>query len=540
MRRRAIFLLVAAAKLDAQSVQEPLRVTARLVEVSVVAEDKNGRPVAGLTRDDFTLRDGNRPETIAFFSIESSRPPSPPRAMPPNVFTNRIEEASGGAAGATVILFDGLNTRLVDQAYARRQILDFLGGLKPGERAAIYVMGRGPRLLQDFTADVSALTRALESYQGGHPPSLEASLYDPSLSSAAHFGSWLGELNFNLYDTFERDRGYRTIRALVAIANHLERLPGRKNLIWVAGSFPIWLGEDSVPVPRKGARPQGNVHPELERLARALGRANVAVYPVDARGLMAPQQYRADRAEAGPDTSLADQGMLTMMRMLAGRTGGRAFYHNNDLAAAMRRAADDSRLTYLLGYYPSHNDWDGRFREIKVEVNRPGVELLYRRGYFAQAGEPPEPWYREKVMDAAVWSPVDSTGIALTVAVRPAPPGAIDLDVQIDAKDVSFREKDGRWECALDLWLVQLDAKDNQAATAARTNNLRLDPETYQRVMAVKGLALRERVTLAPGALLVRVLVRDLVSGALGSVTVPLKRGQPDLPHFSEKGAGSG
>ncbi|HTT60714.1 MAG TPA: VWA domain-containing protein [Bryobacteraceae bacterium] len=497
-----------------------LRVTTRLVEVRVVAQTRQGEPAANLTQDDFTVLDEGHPQRIAFFRTESSStvPGSPPR-LPPNVFSNRGADVS---SGATVILFDGLNTQLSDQAYARQQILKFLQGLQPGDRVALYVMGRGPRVLQDFTPDATALVKALASYKGGASASLDAPLYDPAVSGAAHWEAWLGELSFRLYDYYGEDRAFRTIRALIAIANHLESLPGRKNLIWVSGSFPVSLSGNSVPAPRKLAAGERQASPEVERAARALNRANLAIYPVDARGLMAAQEYVGPLTK--PELRNPDTSEFANMQTLADRTGGRAFYNNNDLTAALRRAADDSRFIYVLGYYPSHKDWKGKFHKIEVQVRRPDVEIHYRRGYFAQSDEPADSWYRQQVLDSTLWSPVDATALGLTVAVRPAAAGGLDLALQLGPRDIAFERKQDKWACDLDLWLVQLDQKERQCKTDAHTNNLMLDQATYDRVMQANGLMVVEHVNPAPEAMLLRILVRDVASGALGSLTVPLGR----------------
>lgn len=505
------------------SAAQVLSVTTRLVEVRVVAQNQQGEPVANLAQDDFTILDEGRPQQISFFRTEASQAASTiSRRLPPDVFSNRIQTAS---AGATVILFDGLNTRFADQAYARQQILKFLQGLNPGEHVALYVMGRGPRVLQDFTSDSTALVKALESYKGGASASLEAPLYDPAVTGPSHWEAWLGELSFGLYDYYGDDRAFRTVRALITIANHLEPLPGRKNLIWVSGSFPVSLSGGSVPQPRKIAAGERQAWPEFERAARALNRANLAIYPVDARGLMAEQGYAGPLTR--PELRNPDTSEFANMQMLAERTGGRAFYNNNDLLTALHRAIDDSRLVYVLGYYPSHKDWKGRFHKIVVQVRRPDVTLNYRHGYFAQSDEPAESWYREQVLDAALWSPIDAAALGLTVAVRPAAAGGLDLALQLGPRDIALQHKQDKWECHLDIWLVQLDQKEHQLKTDAHTNNLALDQATYDRVMQADGLMVLDHVKPAPEALLLRVLVRDVTSGAVGSLTVPLRRFTP-------------
>jgi hypothetical protein len=342
------------------------------------------------------------------------------------------------------------------------------------------------------------------------------------VSGQAHFEAWLGELTFGLYQYYADDRAFRTVRALIAIADHLERVPGRKNLIWVSGSFPVSINGDSVSAPRKAAANKREAGPEVERVVRALGNPNLAIYPVDARGLMAAQEYTGPLTK--PELRNPDTADFATMQMLADRTGGRAFYNNNDLNAAFRRAADDARVSYVLGYYPSHKDWKGEFRKIEVRMARPEIELHYRRGYFAQASEPVDAGYHERVLDAALWNPIDATGLGLTVQVTPKAAGGLDLALQIVARDIAFRQKEDHWECGLDVWLVQLDGSEKQVKTDARVNNLRLDQAMFQRTKEAGGLVLMEHLNPLAQASLLRVLVRDVASGALGTLTVRLQR----------------
>ncbi len=513
----------ASEKASAGGMEETFRVTTRLVEVSVVAETTDGKPARDLKAEDFRIYDNGEPQKIVFFSREAPAHRRLPGPLPPDVYTNRFEQLGEDVAGVTVILFDGLNTPLVDQVYARQQILKFLRQLEPGDRVALYVMGRGPRVIKDVWGDAGALAAALEHYKPEQRPSLDAPLYDPSLTPVAHFNAWLGELTFHLADYFDRDRAFRTVRALTAIARHLERLPGRKNLIWVAGSFPVSVAGSSIPLPERLKRSASTGKwPETDRLMRALSRANLAIYPVDARGLIAPRNYRADSRVVVADDQLRDAQTFSVMRMLAARTGGRAFYQNNDLVQAFRRAADDVRATYTLGYYPSHDEWNGRFREIRVEVARPEVKLLHRSGYFAQPDEPREPWYREEALKAAMFSPLEASEVGLTVRVTPEK-GMMLLDLGVDASDITFEPVEGKWKASLDLWMVQLDNKERHLETDAQTTNLTLSQLDYERVHRAGGLRLMGQVKPKKKALLIKVMVRDVASGALGSVIIPVE-----------------
>jgi hypothetical protein len=311
---------------------------------------------------------------------------------------------------------------------------------------------------------------------------------------------------------------------MVAIANHLERVPGRKSLVWVSGSFPVWIGRDRVPLPRRPEPGQQDLWPEIDRAARALNSANLAVYPVDARGLMAPAEYEPSRATISKDMQLVSRSGFAAMDTLADRTGGKAFYNDNDLGKAFRSAVEDSRVAYRLGYQPSHDEWNGKFREIRITVKRPGVRLRHRRGYFAQPDEPGDDWYRSGVLGAAMWSPVDATRLGLTVRPFPASADTLDLDIRIDVRDVSLQPAGDAWQGRLDVWLVQLGPGDALLDTVSHVAGLSLDRSDLDRVQKAGELPLFERLKRDPKAVLLRVLVRDVGSDALGSVSIPLER----------------
>jgi VWFA-related protein len=505
--------------------------TARAVAVGVVAEDEQGRPVLDLRREDFIVLDGGREEGIVSFlappmvSAASASPasPTPPETLPPDTFTNRLELLTAGAASVTAILFDGLNTPRARQAYARQRVLAFLEEITPRHAVSLFTLGRGLSLLQDFTSDTGALVRALEGYRGDLSGERAAARPEGLRFGVARFDAWLDELELNLADRYAEDRALRTVRSLIAIARHVERVPGRKNLVWVSGSFPEWIRRDSAPLPQRPNRAERRFGPEIERAARALTDANLAVYPVDARGLMAPAEYGPERETIGREARFSDRSGQAAMQALAERTGGQAFYNSNDLGRAFQRADEDSRNGYSLGYQPSHDEWNGKFREIAVKVDRPGVRLRHRRGYFALPGEPADEWYRRDALEAAKWSPVDATRVGLTVRVVPSGGRGLGLELRLQTRDLSLRPIDGSWRGKLDVWLVQLGPGDELLDTLSQVAELRLTGADHER--AREGdLPLMARLERTEKAALLRVLVRDVSTGALGSLTIPLDR----------------
>jgi VWFA-related protein len=510
---------------SAPSEKPSIGVTARVVRVDVVAEDNDDQPVRDLTREELVLSDDGRREDIVSFTALADQPEAPTasKVLPANTFTNRLEKLPGRPASVTAILFDGLNTPMADQEFARQQVIGFLRQVPSGSWVSLYTLGRGPRVLVDFTTDPEPLIRALEKHRGAlRAEAGETPL--PTLDAGLdRFDSWYEELSLNLVEHYAKDRALRTVRSLEAIANHLGRVPGRKNLIWVSGSFPVrWIGRDSVPLPGLPASPDQNLWPEIERAARALASSNLAVYPVDARGLRSTAEYAPGRASIGRQAQFADRSGFETMDTLAQRTGGRAFLNSNDLGRAFRRAVDDSRSAHTLVYEPSHEEWTGEFRRIEVKTTRPGVRLRHRRGYFAQPGEPTDDWYRGGVLGAAMWSPLDATRLGLTVRATPSSDDRLTLALRLHAPDVSLRPAGDRWRGQLDVWLVELGPGNELLDTVSHVADLSLSPADHRRVMRTNEIVVMERLTLETDAALLRILVRDIFSGALGSVTIPL------------------
>src|SRR5437879_12205151 len=167
-----------------RATEEPpvVRVTTRLVQVNVIVQDRKGEPVTDLTRDDFTLLDQGQPQIVSTFSVESLRTLPTAQPAPPNVFSNRFEQKTHTPTSVPVILLDGLNTRFEDMAYARAQIIKFLGQLQPQDRVALYTLTTRLTVAHDFTTAAPSLLRALERSKGHVSTELAAS--EPELAAS--------------------------------------------------------------------------------------------------------------------------------------------------------------------------------------------------------------------------------------------------------------------------------------------------------------------------------------------------------------------
>jgi VWFA-related protein len=538
----AMFIGIAAAGQTAPkpATQIPVfRAATRLVQVSVVVHDGHGQPVADLKKDEFTLTERGKPQAISFFSVASAASPaSALPSLPPHVFSNGLRQQAGVPPSVTIVLLDLLNTSWTDQVYARKALVRFLEQIQPQDRLAILTLGGGRlTVLHDYTTDAASLVAKVAKFKAQLLPELEASAVNPDSQQAlADLGlDSFADAEQRVADFYTTGRVVNTLQALQAIAEHLTSLPGRKNLIWLSGGFPLTIGFDEMPA-IGSTRDQRTFTAEMDAAIRALNDSGVAVYPVDARGLMTLPGFDASSrgtmgARARGPAPGARLGPIVAnqetMRELADRTGGRAAYNTNDLARAIRRAVDDSLVTYTLGYYSSDEAQDGKFRDIKIKVNRPHVDVRYRKGYFALKPSDTGAQRRKEEMRAAVWSPLDATAVGVNARVdflEKPQPNTVNVIVQIDPATVRFTKDGDRWKADLDIVYVQ---KDEQGATrgdgVAETINLALTQETYTR-MAAQGLIHQRSFPRQAGAVNLRIVVRDVAAGATGSLTIPFNK----------------
>jgi VWFA-related protein len=507
-----------------------IRVASRLVQVSVIAENRKGVPITGLKKEDFALLDEGKPQEIAFVSSSAPvRTISRPRDK--NVFSNYSGVGLDQGPGATVIiLFDALNTSFEDQAYARQHVLRFLQSVKPQDRVAIFALTTELIVLHDFTEDAESLRssvgrfspRLLAAFDGSHPDNFHvpALANDPSW---ARFEARVNNANGEIADSFVIDRFRITYAAIEAIAKNVVNISGHKSLVWVSDGIPIQIGAGHIgAADRDNFRFDDNAPPgsgtrDMNSLSRALNRANMAIYPIDAHGI------DTDDSAAG---FFMRQDQRDSFRLLADNTGGHAFYGTNDLAGAITSAVDDDRSTYTIGFYPDHGIWDGSFHEIKISLPIPGSRLRYRRGYYAFQ-EPHENEARMRAdLQEAARSPLDATGLEVAVKGKTLVASSgrlLQLQVTLDPKQFSLRDQDHRKKGGLDLLFVEKGSAGNFLTAEKQHFDIDLKRKEYDS-LAKAGLVLQRRLAITPTSSAIRVLVRDAGSGAMGSVTIPVDK----------------
>src|SRR5208282_2292226 len=494
-----------------------------------------------LTQEDFRLFDNGQEQKISFFSKDSSevRAGSAP-TLPPDTWSNVSSRKGGTPVNLTVILFDQVNTAQVDQANARNQIVRFLKQMRPEDRIALYALGNELRVLHDFTSDPDALLRAVAKAQarsGRLVPDNDPGTGPPGDTSGdADLDAFLAAADTSFVQYQTTDRILRTTDALEAIAAHVASLPGRKNLLWVSSGFPLMIGYDmDQSMVRATGLDSRMFLEEVDRAGRALNDANVAVYPVDAHRLTSnltaittpyvnPSSSRVPSTRAA--TITPNRSGVETMENIAARTGGVAYHDTNDLSAALRSAMNDARLVYTLAYTPSHNEWDSKFRKIKVETRRSGVHLRFRNGYFAIPDAHLDPTQRQQLLAEAQWSVFDATQISLTFqAVRINADGKpwIRFAILADSAGLRFTDTAGTHDTDMILTLGQKGPDGLLVKEETKTLTFRLKDDKYQEVMA-KGMRLTASMPLDPAAVSFRIVLLDAADGHMGSLEIPIAK----------------
>ena len=549
MRRFVILLvlvLVPLALASQDSQQTPqIRVATRLVEVGVIVRDKNG-PVANLTKGDFVVFDRGKPQKISVFSadaaVSAQQPPQQP--LPQNTFSDLPQYGATAPRSVTVVLLDNLNTLYgsapqwryektpnwaEDLALrnAKSHLIEFIKQLQAQDRVAIYGLGHSLHVLCDFTSDREQLLAILQSYDTRSITNRQ--VVEPG-DTVLVLGGHMGRTIFGQGDGFENgasgrlagaaneDRGAQTMAALQAIAAHVANIPGRKNLVWLTANLPF-----------SGAA-----------MAHVLSPANIAVYPVDARGLLAqsPTVSAGAYGTADFDDVSGASGKLdnmpaqssqpigiTTMQKLADETGGQAFVNTNDITGAIRKAVEDSEVTYTLGFYINGDSLDGKLHELKVETKRKGLTIRYPKGYFAFPDTEATKDEDQFRLVAAVQSPIESSSIPLTATVDRVdqPPHSLKVLCTIDAHNLRLVQSGGLREGSVEVYIVEQDQTGKVVLQSGRTFTLQFPEKQYEALLK-SGILFHEFVQPHAGVTTLRVLVEDPSTTELGSVIIPLSQ----------------
>jgi VWFA-related protein len=475
-----------------------------------------------------------------------------------------------------------------------RKIMSFLKKMKPGTRMAIFLLGSKLRCVQGFTSDGSELLAALK--KSGAGPEKESAFHSRSdnasdqaqvahmeLMQKSPFG--IEAMRAAQGDVQAFDYGTRasiTFQALNYLAQYLAGVPGRKNLIWFAGSFPVLIfpqaeqrnqtqassmpgqpptqNQQSIHMPTGSRVPAlGQYQVQNQRTADLLTDSRVSVYPVGAQGMMTEHAMEANNAGPGgmegagrggsmrPYAGEADEraGLTMQMEHLANDTGGQAFYNTNDIAGAIRTAIENSSDYYTLSYSPQDKQMDGKYRRIEVHVAGGHYKLFYRRGYNADAAPPAAAGPAGDPLAAVLkFGLPNATGVLFGVraeSLKKQPPdyaarlgentalkGAFtryNIDFYVRAQDVSF-EPDGKggMEGRVHVGIIAFDDDGTPVNWTSGDQTMNVTQARYEQLLKT-GIPARMPIDLPNKDLILLTGVYDWNSGRAGSLETPLRFG---------------
>lgn len=560
----------AIARGSAQQPTFPSRVD--LVTVDVVVFDRQGDPVEGLTREDFTVREDGRPQQVAAFEAISLQQSvaGPSRAQ--RVSTN---DARPDAAGRWFfIVFDDVHITQFATARAREAVAQFIEqALRPGDRVMIAPASGGANWTGELPQDLEDLLAYVERLRGerrietgadriwdheamgialGRDPQAqaqvarryfengliqEAQLKDPELRKEfSDVAPGLQAIRIKARQTYTeaRSRLQVSLDTLERMAAALADARGRKTLLFFSEGFIMDTTLEN-----------------FRTLVQTARNANVAIHFVDVAppgGTIGQAALPGGSAEAG--RIVADQDATTSMalatreadgtRSIAADTGGSTISGTN-LLAGLTRVANEGRAYYLLGYSPTNTRRDGQFRKIEVSVNRPGVTVRARGGYFEPTSRPDTPRTPpdklEPAVRAALDSPFGATGLPMRLTsyvLGAQPDGKVQtlLVAEADIRPLRLQQFLGSYSAKLDSYVLVHNRDRDSLHRDERLIELTMPPAVFER-FAATGIPVQRELLLEPGAYQATLLLRDRATALIGSVRHEFEVPAPDAFRIS-------
>lgn len=533
---------------------EPIvRITVNLVQVDVVATDRMGRQVTGLTSQDFQIFEDGRPQPVTNLVYISTRSPGESRpAIQPGGGTTpaapmpAVPLKPSQVGRAIVLAVDDLGLDFNGVWRLRNMLKKFVQEeMLPSDLVAVIRTSGGIGFLQQFTSDREQLLGAIDRIRfnfmsrsmpqfpsdplEGSPTELwPGSPSKVAIKIATNVDGDSGESHQNKEQMSRADRvlklhrTYGTLESLGLIVNGLSRLPGRKSVLLFTGSLPLY--EDN--------------YDAFLRLIDRANRAAVAVYPVDPGGLTMPglasseervslQKPKGDSGLLGDPAYEKGEGIYTLAR----ETGAFVVRPTNDVMASIRRILEDQSGYYLIGYTPTEttfradrNGW--KFHDLKVKVNRSGVTVRTRSGFYGVTTEEKEKLAESadpaRRMVAAISSPFHAEDLSLRMTAfyefRPPEGHTVHTLSHLKADRLQFSELPDGWRMA-EIELLAVVFGENGQALDLKNDlyRVRARAEVFDRILR-NGLIIAHDIPVKkPGPYQLRLVMRDTATNRLGS-----------------------
>jgi VWFA-related protein len=502
------------------------RAKSELVLVNVTVRDKNGNVVRDLKREDFTVLEDNKPQTVVSFDLENTDAVLSTATTEAPLLGATAAQRSEAQPASTdrplkdhrlIVLFFDLSSMEpdeIDQAttaaqnYVEKQ-------MTPADLVAVVSLGDNLEVNQDFTADRAALKKVLQGFNLGAGQGFEEGSTGTTEGTAETGQSFtVDDTEYNIFNTDRR------LQALRSVADKLSHIQEKKSLIYFSSGMD-----------RTGIENQS----QLRAATNAAVRANLAIYTMDIRGLQAlvpggeaqNASLRGTSPYSGKSTlSQYDSNFTTQETLvtLAGDTGGRAFLDSNDFGRVFTGVQQDTSLYYLLGYHSSNPARDGHFRRITVRVNRPGLKLDFRRGYYAPADfQHSTREERERQLDEELASELPATDLPVylsaayfRIAERKfyAP-----VSIVVPGSQIPFTRNNDQDRAGLDILGIVTDTEKRPVGEIRDSVKLALNASQLVRR---KNVQYNSGFVLPPGQYHLKFVVRENASGRMGSFETDL------------------
>ena len=468
-----------------------LRVTSNLVFLDVTVLDKKGRPVVtGLTKDDFTITEDGKPQRIFSFEAPEEHAIDPAASG---------EDNPEGKAPVTILVLDLLNSRFEDFAYIRYSVRNYLMA-QPEQLTApaelLVVGNRSLAMLQGYTRSRADLLYALDH-----------------LPAALPYKMMNGEFVFERFD--------QSIDALQQIALQNKGVPGRKNIIWVGHGGPnLVLDRNTAIAPKLREELREYVHMTTNMLVDARISLFV-IYP----GLPMKEGFSlsaqdADLTFGNDDPFIGDVNF----GLLSNETGGKLYYHRNDVDKEIARSAQIGSNYYTLTYQPEYVDPNGKFRRVRVTVRDRSLRVITKAGYYAPDSKAIITPDQQRMINLAqalqAAFPINSLDVNIDKVLRHPDSRSVQLNATVRAKDLKFLpDEAGRNLDHLLVAAASLDAPrrmlswrvEGSTATTSSTDPAKL-----------RNLAMGIPITVPfpRKAKTIRIVVEDEDGGRIGSAEI--------------------
>lgn len=497
-----------------------------LVLVNVSARDKNGLPVRDLKPEDFTVLEDNKPQKVASFDIENTQNTPQVLTQEVSLLSTPAKKARAAANGTPtptaqaeeikdrrlIILFFDLSAMQPDEIErSSKAAQDYLTRqMQPADLVSVVSLGNTVTVNQDFTSDRDRLQRVLLAFNVGAGAGFDLGSTGTTEGTPDTAQSFtVDDTEYNIFNTDRR------LQALRAVAEQVAGVPQKKSLIYFSSG-----------IQRTGIENQT----ELRAAINSAVMANLSIYTLDIRGLQAlPPGGEAQNASLRGTSASSGQSQMNALNSnfqtqetlvtLASDTGGKAYLDSNDFGRVFKGVQDDTSMYYLLGYHSTNQARDGKYRHITVRVNRPGVKIDFRRGYYAQADfQHSNKDDRERQLQEELASELPSTDLPVYLATGyfriSDNKFYVPVSLIVPGSEIPFSRNGDQDKATLDILALVTDEKKMPAGEIREAVKLAVNSSN---AVQRKNVQYDNGMTLSSGKYHLKVVVRENQSGRIGS-----------------------